>query len=446
MAKRLVVVGGVAAGMSAAAKAKRTNRDLEVVVFQKGDHISYAACGLPYFLAGDIADGEELVVRTPEQMAKQGVAVHILHEVTALDPEAREVTVRDVQTGREFTEGYDRLVVATGARPIIPDLPGATLDGILSLRTFESGLAAKRFLDQYRPRQAVVVGGGYVGVEMAETLRRLGLEVKMVVRSGKVMRTTLDDDVRELVQAELARHGVEVITGTPLAFKGKKRLQAVATQDGHLPCDVAVLGLGVQANAELAQDAGIALGASGAVATDARMCTNLPGIYAAGDCAEAHHLVTGKPAYIPLGSTANKQGRVAGTNAAGGSATFEGIVGTMVVRAFDLAVASTGLSATSARDLGFSVQETMIRARDISHYFPGADDIAVKLVADREDGRLLGGQIVGKRGVAKRIDVLATALYARMTITDLQRLDLSYAPPFAPVWDPILVAANVAGK
>jgi NADPH-dependent 2,4-dienoyl-CoA reductase/sulfur reductase-like enzyme len=447
MTERLIVIGGVAAGMSAAAKAKRTDRDLEVVVYERGGYISYAACGMPYFIAGDIADPHDLIVRTPQQMGKQGVEVHIHHEVTAIDPGARAVTVRDLQGGRTFSQGYHRLVVATGARPLWPRLAGSDLDGVFGLRSLESGLAVHRFVREQGPQKAVVVGGGYIGVEMAETLTRLGLTVTMIIRSGRVMRTTVDEDVRALVHAELSRHGVEIVQGSPVAFEGEDhRVEAVVTGAGRYPCDLVLLGLGARPNVELAQAAGVALGSTGAIAVDGSMGTNLPGVYAAGDCAEVFHLVTGRPAYIPLGSTANKQGRVAGENAAGGQAAFGGVVGSMVVRCFDLAVATTGLTAAQARAQGYDVRETLIRAQDISHYFPGAADIHVKLVVDGETDCLLGGQIVGRKGVAKRADVLATALYGRMTVADLQRLDLTYAPPFAPVWDPILVAANVAAK
>jgi NADPH-dependent 2,4-dienoyl-CoA reductase/sulfur reductase-like enzyme len=446
MAKRLIVIGGVAAGMSAAAKARRTDRNLQVVVYERTPYISYAACGMPYLIAGDIPDPHELIVRTPEQMGKQGVEVHVGHEVAAIEPEACSLTIRDLHGERDFTQSYDSLVIATGARPVWPRLPGSDLHGIFALRSLSSGMDAQRFVVENRPRRAVVVGGGYVGVEMAETFRRLGLDVTMVIRSGQVMRATLDGDVRELVHAELARHGVEVIQDTPVAFEGDGRVEAIATAARRLPCDIVLLGIGTRPNVELAEAAGVALGPTGAIAPDAHMCTNLPGVYAAGDCCETLHLVTGQPAYIPLGSTANKQGRVAGENAAGGRATFGGVVGTTVVRCFDVAVATTGLTAERACGLGYDVQETMIRAKDISHYFPGAADIHVKLVVDGETDRLLGGQIVGRRGVAKRVDVLATALHNRMTVADLQRLDLSYAPPFAPVWDSILVAANVAAK
>jgi NADPH-dependent 2,4-dienoyl-CoA reductase/sulfur reductase-like enzyme len=446
MSQRLIVIGGVAAGMSAAAKAKRANRDLEVVVYEKGSFISYAACGMPYLLAGDIVAHQALIQRTPEQMAGQGVLVHLRHEAMAVDPQAGTVTIRDLDGGRSFVQIYDRLVIGTGARPSWPSLPGSQLDGIFGLRSLQSGLVVRRFLAEHKPSKAVVIGGGYIGVEMAETLHRLGLEVTLIIRSGKVLSATLDDDMRKLVHAELSRNGVQVIHGTPTAFEGKGLVEAVVTGEQSFPCDLAVLGMGVRPNVELAEAAGVALGPTGAIATDDHMRTNLPNVYAAGDCAEAWHLVTGQPAYIPLGSTANKQGRVAGANAAGGDAVFRGIVGTTVVRCFELTIATTGLTGTKARAAGFDVRETLIQASDIAHYFPGALDINVKLVVDRESDRLLGGQIVGVHGVAKRVDILATALYNRMTISDLRQLDLSYAPPFAPVWDPILVAANVAAS
>lgn len=446
MGKRLIVIGGVAAGMSAAAKAKRVNRDVEVVVYEKSAYISYAACGMPYLVAGDIPDYRDLLARTPEQMAKQGVEVHVRHEVIAIDPETHAVTVRDLERGREFAQRYDKLVIATGAGAVRPAVSGLDLEGIFLLRSLEDGLALQRFISEHNPQRAVVLGGGYVGVEMAETFRRLGLDVKMVIRSGKVMREALDDDVRMLVAEELARQGVEVVQGESIAFEGKGRIQAVVTEGERYPCDVALLGIGVQPEVPLAQAVGVALGKSGAIATDAHMRTNLPDVYAAGDCAEALHLVIGEPAYFPLGSTANKQGRVAGENAAGGEETFDGVVGTMVVRAFDLAVARTGLTEAQAREMGYTVRAPIIKAMNRAHYFPGATPIHVKLVVDEVTGRLLGGQIVGQDGVAKRIDVLATALHHRLAVTDLQRLDLSYAPPFAPVWDPVLVAANVAAK
>lgn len=446
MGKRLIVIGGVAAGMSAAAKAKRTDPEIEPVVYEKTPHISYAACGMPYYVAGDIPDYRSLLARTPEQMAKQGVQVHLRHEVIGFDPEARVVRVRALDEDREFEQEYDKLVIATGARPTQLTLPGRQLEGVFVMRSLTEGLALRRFIDDNHPRQAVVVGGGYVGVEMAETFRRLGLQVKMVIRSGKVMRATLDDDVRALLEEELEQQTVELVEGQPVALEGDGQIETLVTDQHQYTCDVVLLGTGIRPETNLAQAAGVGLGTTGAIATDDHMRTNVPDVYSAGDCAEAFHLVTGQPDYIPLGSTANKQGRVAGSNAAGGDSTFGGVVGTMVVRAFDLVVASTGLTAARAQDLGYQVRAPLIRAKDSSHYFPGAADMHVKLVVDDNTGQLLGGQIAGRKGVAKRIDVLATALHLQLGVSDIQRLDLSYAPPFAPVWDPILVAANVAAK
>ena len=446
MTQQLIVIGGVAAGMSAAARARRINPNLTVFVYEQGPHISYGACGLPYLIAGDIADYRALIARTPEQMARQGVTVYLHHQVTTLDPVARTVTVRDRQAGRTFEQRYDALVIATGASPVLPPLPGLELPGVFALRSLEEGLALQRFIAAHQPRRAIILGGGYIGVEMAETFRRLGLAVQMIIRSGQVLRPVLDDDVRALVEQELTRQGVEIIADEPVAFEGRDRLERVVTRDGVYPGDIALLSIGVRPNVTLAQAAGVTLGPTGAIATDDHMRTNLPAVYAAGDCAEAFHIVSGRPAYVPLGSTANKQGRVAGTNAAGGEATFGGIVGTTVLRAFDLAVARTGLTTAQAQALGYTVQTTLIEATNLAHYFPGASPIHVKLVVDDATGRLLGGQIVGGEGVAKRIDVLATALHHRLTVADLQQLDLSYAPPFAPVWDPLLVAANVAAK
>jgi NADPH-dependent 2,4-dienoyl-CoA reductase/sulfur reductase-like enzyme len=432
--------------MSAAAKAKRIDTELEAVVYEKSPYISYAACGMPYYIAGDIPDHRSLFARTPEQMAKQGVQVRLRHEVTSLDPQAQVVRVRSLDDDREFEERYDSLVIATGARPIQPNLPGTDLENVFLLRSFTEGLGLRRFVEESHPRQAVIIGGGYVGVEMAETFRRLGLQVKMVIRSGKVMRATLDDDVRALLEDEFERQEVDIIEGQPVSLEGKTQVETVVTENGQYGCDLVLLGMGVRPETDLAQAAGVKLGDTGAISTDEHMRTNLPDVYSAGDCAEAFHLVTGQPDYIPLGSTANKQGRVAGSNAAGNDSSFSGIVGTMVVRAFDLVIASTGLTAKRAQDLGYQVRAPMIRAKDSSHYFPGAADIHVKLVVDDNTKQLLGAQIVGQKGVAKRIDVLATALHFEMGVSDIQRLDLSYAPPFAPVWDPILVAANVAAK
>lgn len=446
MAERLVVVGGVAAGMSAAAKARRTNPDLEIVVYERTRYVSYGACGIPYFIKGDIPRVEALIARTPEQFAKQGIQVFTRHEVLAIDTENHTVRVRDLSTGDEFTERWDKLVLATGGVAARPPIPGLELPGIFTLRTPEDALALEAWLQEWNPRSAVVVGGGYIGLEMAEALAARGLRVTLVEMLPQVL-PNMDPDMAAHVQEELARQGVDLrLNHRVEAFEGNGRVREVLAGGERVPADVVIFSVGVKPNVTLAKEAGIALGPTGAVAVDDRMRTNVPNVYAAGDVAEAYHIVTGKPAYIPLGTTANKQGRVAGTNAAGGEARFAGVVGTAVVKVFDLEVARTGLSETQAREEGFNAASVTITASSRAHYMPGHQPIHVKLVFEKESRRLLGAQMVGREGVAKRIDVIAAALHAGWTTEELAALDLSYAPPFAPVWDPILVAANVANR
>ncbi|HWQ14868.1 MAG TPA: FAD-dependent oxidoreductase [Roseiflexaceae bacterium] len=446
MAERLVIIGGVAAGMSAAAKARRIRRDLEIIVYERSGHVSYGACGFPYFIKGEIHRIEDLIVRTPEEFAKSGITVHVRHEVTAIDTVTRTVRVRDLARGREFVDGYDALILAAGGSPTRPPIPGRDLPGVFTLRSVEEAVAIRNWLDDVRPRRGVIVGGGYIGLEMAEALAAHGVALTVVEQLPQLL-PNLDAAMAGHVQAELARQGVAVRLESPVtAFVGDERVRQVHAGGEVFPTDIVIFSVGVRPNAALAADAGIALGPTGAVAVDAHQRTSAPGVWAAGDVAEALHLVTGKPAYVPLGTTANKQGRVAGTNAAGGDATFGGIVGTAVVKVFDVTAASTGLSQRRALAEGFDAETVVATAGSRAHYMPGHTPVHVALVIERGTRRLLGGQIVGQEGVAKRIDTLAAALQAHWGVADLAALDLSYAPPFAPVWDPILVAANLAAR
>jgi len=446
--KRLVIVGGVAAGMSAAARARRLDPDLEIVAYERTGYVSYGACGLPYLIAGVVPKAADLVARTPEQFAKQGIEVRTHHEVSAIDTSNRSVQVLDLGGGREFTTSYDKLVVATGASPIRPTMPGTELEGVFVLRSVEDGLAILSFLAEQKPRRAVIIGGGYVGVEMAEALVQRGLQTTMLDMQPQVL-DNFDPDVAQLMQDELERNGVVVSvddTAQAIESDGQGRARVVVAEGGRYEADIVLIGAGVSAESLLAKEAGIALGTKGAIAVDERMRTSAPDVYAAGDCAETRHLLLEGPSYVPLGSTANKQGRVAGTNAGGGEAEFQGVVGTAITKAFELGVAVTGLTEKAARQLGLPAESVSIEHGSRAHYYPSPGRIRLKLVWAPADGKLLGAQISGPVAEAKRIDVLATALHHGLTIEDLQRLDLSYAPPFAPVWDPILVAANVAAK
>lgn len=441
---RLVVIGADAAGMSAASEARRVSPQLEIVAFDKGNFASYSQCGMPYWLGGVVARREQLMSRSVEAFARRDIDVRLRHEVLAIDPQRQLVRVRNLSSTREVDEPYDRLVIATGASPVAFPLPGRDLEGVFHLDVLEDAIRIGTYLNDHQPRRAVVVGGGYVGLEMAENLTRRGLRVALVQRGDQVFHA-VDPELAQVLHEELGRHGVNLSLGDGIlqACGGHgNRVQEVQTNLGNLNADLVILATGVQPNVDLSTAAGIPFGPTGAIAVDHRMETNVRGIFAAGDCAEHFHRVLGKPVWIPLGTTANKQGRVAGRNAAGGHATFAGIVATAVAQVFSLGVARTGLNEWEARAAGFEVDTVLLDSTDQAGYMPGAEELTVKLVAERRTGRLLGGQAVGTHGADKRVDVLATALYAGLSVAQLEELDLAYAPPFNSVWDPVQAAAT----
>jgi NADPH-dependent 2,4-dienoyl-CoA reductase/sulfur reductase-like enzyme len=446
--ENLVVIGGVAAGMSAASSAKRAKPELHIVVLEKDAYISYGACSLPYYISDDVKDFHDLIALTPQVAEKErGIRVFTRHEALSIDKVAKKVRARDLETGKEVVFPYDKLVLATGGLPIVPDLPGIDLRNIFTIRTLGDGLAIKAFADQERPKRAVIVGGGYIGMEMSESLRKRGMEVTVIEKMDRVLGT-MDREILKTVEQKLTAEGVRLYKETSVeGFEGKAAVVSrVVTDRGNFDADLAVLAVGVRPNTALTDGAGIELGARGAIAVDEHLCTNVPNIYAAGDCAETLHLVTCKKVYIPLGTTANKQGRVAGENAAGLDNVFEGVVGSAVTKIFDLEVARTGLTTLEAENEGYEYISSTIQGWSRSRSYPAGKPITVTYVVEKGSGRLLGAQMVGQEGVAHRIDTLAAALYSRMTVEDVARLDLAYAPPFANVWDPILIAANVALK
>ena len=439
------MIGGDAAGMSAAAQARRRRDEgeLEIVAFERGDYTSYAACGLPYFVADLVPDAQRLVARSPEQHREKGVDVRMRHEVAGIDVERRVVTVRRLDDGAETHEPFDRLVIATGASPIRPELPGADAAGIFGVQTITDGIALRAALDDEHPRRAVVVGGGYIGLEMAEAMKLRGLEVALVEMDPQPM-STLDPDMGAIVSDALRELGVDLHLETAVEgfVEEGGRVRAVATRDGELSADVVVLGIGVKPNVRLAFHAGIGIGPTGAIATDQRMQTTIEGVFAAGDCVETFHRVSRRPTFIALGTHANKQGRVVGVNATGGYSTFPGVVGTAVTKLCEYEVGRTGLTEREAHRAGFAYDVARIEARTRAHYYPGASKVTVKMLAEQRSGRLLGAQIIGEEGAAKRIDVVAAAIWNGMTASEFANLDLGYAPPFSPVWDPVLIAAR----
>lgn len=445
---RFVVIGGDAAGMSAAAQATRGVEDVELVVFERGQFTSYAACGLPYFVGGLVDDADRLVARSPEEHRRRGVDVRIGHEVVAIHPAEREVEVRVVETGAVSREPYDHLLIATGASPIRPPFPNIDAKGVSGIHTIPDAVAIDELIRERSPRRAVVVGGGYIGLEMVEAFLLRGLEVTVVEKLDQPM-ATLDADMGAQVADGLAAQGVDLRLGVGVqGFEtdGDGWVRAVATEAGEVPADLVVMGLGVRPNVTLAADAGITIGPSGAIATDARMATSAPGVWAAGDCAESRHRVTGAPAWIALGTHANKQGRVVGLNVTGTAAEFPGVIGTAVTKVGPVEVGRTGLTEREATAAGFDAAGEVVEGTSRAHYYPDGAPLAVKVVADRSSGRMLGAQIVGGPEAAKRIDALAVAVWSEMTVDEFAQLDLGYAPPFSPVWDPTLIAARTTAR
>jgi NADPH-dependent 2,4-dienoyl-CoA reductase/sulfur reductase-like enzyme len=448
MTERLVVIGADAAGMTAASQARRRRGadDLSIVAFERGRHTSYSACGIPYWIGGQVGAAEDLVARTPEQHRERDIDVRLRHEAVAIDLDRREVVARDLDGGGELREGFDQLMIGTGATPIRPDWPGVDARGVHGVQTLDDGEDVHDTLDR-NVKRAVVVGGGYIGVELAESMVRRGLSVTLLERAAQPM-PTLDPDMGALVHKAMEGLGIDVRSGVTvegLEVGTDGWVRAAVAGGEEFPADIVVLGLGTRPNSTLASEAGLPVGWTGGIVTDRRMrVPKHDGIWAGGDCVETVHRVTGQPVSIPLGTHANKQGRVAGINLGGGYATFPGVVGTAVSKVCDLEIARTGLTEREAERAGFAFVTATIESDSRAGYYPDAQRMTVKLLAEPGTGRLLGGQIVGREGAAKRIDVLAVALWNEMTVDEMIGLDLGYAPPFSPVWDPVLVAARKA--
>jgi NADPH-dependent 2,4-dienoyl-CoA reductase/sulfur reductase-like enzyme len=440
MPGRLVVIGGDAGGMAAATNARRRDPDLEIVALEMGRWTSYSACGIPYLVGGVVTGGvETLVARTPQQFrSDHRIDVRLRHEATEIDLDAGKVEVRNHEHGRTVVLGFDRLHVGTGARPLRPDLPGIDLPfvhGVQTLGDAEAILAHARATDC---RRVVVVGGGYIGLEMAEAFVMRGASVTLVEADPRIMRT-LDADVASRVEEAVRRFGVDLRTNVSVTAFDEG---VVHTSAGTIVADLVVLGLGVVPNSELAAGAGIETGVRDAIRVDPRQRTSHEAVWAAGDCCESYHLISRRHVHVALGTVANKQARVAGINLGGGYATFPGVVGTAVTKVCSTEVGRTGLTEEECGRAGLEYVVTTVESTTRAGYYPGAKPIAVKLLAEKGSGRLLGGQIVGEEGAAKRIDIVAVALHAGFTAQDLVDADLSYAPPFSPLWDPVASAAR----
>jgi NADPH-dependent 2,4-dienoyl-CoA reductase/sulfur reductase-like enzyme len=444
MGERLVVIGADAAGMTAASQVRRRNREFEVIAYEMGNHASYAACGEPYHIAGIIDPIDRLIARTPEQFARAGIELHLRHEVTGIDLDRRVVEVRDADGATTIETGFDHLMVSTGARAFVPPMPGRDLPGVHTLRTLGDA-AALRLIADAGSGNAVIVGGGYIGVEVAEAFHTKGWNVTVVEGLPAVLPRTLDADLGDQVAEAARAMGITVLTGAMVAqIEGTDRVSGVSIEGETIPADVVVLSIGSRPVVELARDAGIPLGETGAIAVDDHQRTRIDGVWSAGDCAEVKHRVTGASVNMHLATVANKTGRIAGVNITGGDLAFPGVLGTAITRLHDLEIATTGLRSSDAAAAGLDVIDATVSGSTIAHYMPGSEDLTIRVTAERDTGRLVGAQIVGGRGAGKRIDVFATAIWDGMSAGTLEWVDLAYAPPFAPVWDLIAIAARKA--
>ena len=440
---KVVIVGGVAGGATAAARIRRLNEQAEIVVFERSGYISYANCGLPYYIGDVITDPEALTLQTPESFfSRFRVTMKVRHEVTAIHPDRKSVSVRNLETGEVFEESYDKLLLSPGAKPTQPRLPGVGLSKLFTLRTVEDTFQIKEFIRTNHPQSAVLAGGGFIGLELAENLRELGMEVTIVQRPKQLMNP-FDPDMAAFIHNEMRRNGVKLALGhTVEGFEERDGGVDVLLKDEQpLHADMVVLAIGVTPDTGLAKEAGLELGIKGSILVNDRMETTVPDIYAVGDAVQVKHFVTGQDALISLAGPANKQGRIAADNICGGDSRYPGSQGSSVIKVFDLTAATTGINETNAKKAGLDADKVILSPMSHAGYYPGGKVMTMKVVFEKETYRLLGAQIVGYEGVDKRIDVLATAIHAGMKATQLKDLDLAYAPPYSSAKDPV----NMAG-
>ena len=440
---KVLIVGGVAGGATAAARIRRLDETAEITVFERSGYISYANCGLPYYIGDVITDPEELTLQTPESFfSRFRINMKVHHEVTAIHPNQKTISVRNLETGEEFEESYDKLLLSPGAKPTQPRLPGVGIKKVFTLRTVEDTFHIKEYINKNQPKSAVLAGGGFIGLELAENLKELGMDVTIVQRPKQLMNP-FDADMASFIHSEMRKHGVKLALGhTVEGFEEKDGgIDILLKDEMPLHADMVVLAIGVTPDTHLAKEAGLELGIKGSIVVNDRMETSVPDIYAAGDAVQVKHYVTGQEALISLAGPANKQGRIIADNICGGDSRYPGSQGSSVIKVFDMTAATTGMNETNARKAGLDVDTVILSPMSHAGYYPGGKVMTMKVVFEKETYRLLGAQIVGYEGVDKRIDVLATAIHAGMKATELKDLDLAYAPPYSSAKDPV----NMAG-
>ena len=439
---KIVIIGGVAGGATAAARIRRRNEQAEIIVFEKSGSISYANCGLPYYIGDVITDPEELTLQTPESFFRRfRIHMKIHHEVVSIHPDRKTVSVKNLETGEAFEESYDKLILSPGAKPAQPRLPGVGMDQLFTLRTVEDTFRIKEYITKNHPKSVVLAGGGFIGLELAENLRELGMEVTIVQRPRQLM-TPFDPDMASMIHSEMRRHGIKLLLGyTVEGFREKDHEAEVLLKDNpSLRADMVILAIGVTPDTALAKEAGLELGIKGSIVVNDRMETSVPDIYAAGDAVQVKHYVTGEDTLLSLAGPANKQGRIIADHICGDDSRYPGSQGSSVIKVFDMTAATTGINETNARRAGLQVDTVILSPMSHAGYYPGGKVMTMKVVFEKATCRLLGAQIIGYEGVDKRIDVLATAIHAGMKATQLKDLDLAYAPPYSSAKDPVSMA------
>lgn len=443
---RVIIIGGVAAGMSAAAKLKRIKPDYEVVVYEKTDVVSFGACGLPYFVGGFFDDSNEMIARSAEKFRESGVDLNIFHEVINVDPNAKKLIVKNTKTGETFEDSYDKLMIATGASSIIPPIKNVNLENVSTLKSMENGVHLKELLNKDENKNVVIIGAGFIGLEAVEACKKLGKNVTIFQLEDKILPAVFDREITDVLESEIKNHGVDLRLSEAVSeLVGKTKVEKVITSKGHtVDCDVVIIATGVRPNTAFLKDTGIEMLPNGALIVDEYGETSIKDIYAAGDCATIRNIITGKDSYVPLATGANKLGRIVGENLAGENNKFQGSLSSSCIKVMDMEAASTGITEMQAKNMGLDYKTTFISDYNQTTYYPGRNKIYVKLVYDAKTKVLLGGQVAGFKDSVQRTNVLAAAILGKLTTNQLGMLDLCYAPPFARTWDVLNVAGNVS--
>lgn len=442
---RIIIIGGIAAGMSAAAKAARTNKDAEIVLYEKTDIISLGTCGLPYYIGGFFKDPNYMIARTVDQAREAGIDVNIKHEVISLNPNLKTLQVKNLETNEIFEDSYDNLMVATGASPIIPPIDNIDIGNVFALKDMDDGMKIKEVASQESNKNVIIVGAGYIGIELVEAMKEIGKNVRVIQLDDSIIPGSFDEEITKIMEEELRKHKVDLhLSEMVKSLEGEEKVEKVVTNKGEYDADLVIIATGVRPNTSFIKDSGIEMLENGAIIIDKYGKTSLEYIYSAGDCATVYHKIKKENVYIPLATTANKIGRMVGENLTGLERTFSGTLGSAAIKVMELEAGRTGISESEAKEMGIDYGSVFITDKNQTNYYPGAEDIYVKLIYDNVSRVILGGQIIGKAGAVLRVDVLAAAIDKGMTVEELGNLDLSYSPPFSKTWDILNVAGNVA--